>query len=124
VELEVPVGSALADGAVTTDVAAQFQLQIAVLVGAVLQDLREARRGAARRGAFMDLGSALFPALGGAPARAPELLLEAPELRLGQLGQPHKSAFVSVAIEGYGRVGDVSRQVCNSHRAAPFPNLL
>jgi hypothetical protein len=119
VELEVPVGSALADGAVTTDVAAQFQLQIAVLVGAVLQDLREARRGA-----FMDLGSALFPALGGAPARAPELLLEAPELRLGQLGQPHKSAFVSVAIEGYGRVGDVSRQVCNSHRAAPFPNLL
>jgi hypothetical protein len=38
----------------------------------------------------MDLGSALFPSLGGspAPAFAPELILQAPELRLGQVGQP------------------------------------
>jgi hypothetical protein len=52
-------------------------LQITVLVGAVLQDLRDGRRGA-----FMDLGSALSPALGGSPAQAlaPEFILEAPEL--------------------------------------------
>ena len=54
-------------------------------MGAVLQDLREGRRGA-----FMDLGSALSPAFGGSPALAlaPDLLLKAPELCPGKLGQP------------------------------------
>jgi hypothetical protein len=38
----------------------------------------------------MDLGSVLSPALGGNPALslAPELLLEVPELILGQFGKP------------------------------------
>jgi hypothetical protein len=39
----------------------------------------------------MDLGSALSPALGGSPAPlalAPDLILQVPELRLGQLRQP------------------------------------
>ena len=54
-------------------------------MGAVLKDLREGRRGA-----FMDLGSALSPALGGSPALAlaPDLILEASELSAGKLGQP------------------------------------
>jgi hypothetical protein len=54
-------------------------------VGAVFQDF-----GDRRRGAFMDLGSALSPALGGSPALAlaPDLVLEASELSLGQGGQP------------------------------------
>ena len=39
----------------------------------------------------MDLGSALSPALGGSPAPlalAPDLILEASELRFGQFGKP------------------------------------
>ena len=50
----------------------------------------------------MDLGSALCPALGGSPALALELLLEASELCPGQLGQPpddllyHPPIFLSV----------------------------
>jgi len=38
----------------------------------------------------MNLGSALSPAFGLSPtlALAPQLLLESPELRLGQFGQP------------------------------------
>ena len=53
-------------------------------MGTVLQDLREGRRGV-----LVALGSALSPALGESPALAlaPELILEAPELRLGQVGQ-------------------------------------
>jgi hypothetical protein len=54
VELEVPVGPALAGRAVPTDVAAQLQLQVAILVGAVLQDFRNERRGV-----LLDAGSVL-----------------------------------------------------------------
>jgi len=52
-------------------------LQIAIFVRAVLQDLREGRRGA-----YMNLGSALSSALGGSPALAlaPNLILQAPDL--------------------------------------------
>jgi hypothetical protein len=56
-------------------------------VGTVLQDFREGRRGT-----FLDLGSALSPAGGGgSPAPlslAPDLILQTPELRLAQFGQP------------------------------------
>ena len=76
-ELEVPVGSTLTSRAVTTDVAAELQLQIAVLVGTVLQDFRDGRRSA-----LLDTGSVRSPATGGSPALAlaPELVLEASEL--------------------------------------------
>jgi hypothetical protein len=86
VELEVAVGSARTGRAVATDVASQFQLQIAVLVGAVLQNLRDV---AAQSPPGYGGQDAPYTD-GGGPrlALAPEFLLEAPELRFGQFGQP------------------------------------
>ena len=51
-------------------------MQIAVLVGAVLQDFREGQRSA------LVVGSVLSPALGGStsPALVPKLILEARDL--------------------------------------------
>jgi hypothetical protein len=53
--------------------------------GTVLQDFRDGRRGT-----LLDAGSVPSPAGGGSPTLtlAPELILEAPDLRPGQLGQP------------------------------------
>jgi hypothetical protein len=59
-------------------------LQISDLVGAVFQDIRERQRLV-----FMDAGSRMFPASERSPtlALATKLILEAPELRLGQFGR-------------------------------------
>jgi hypothetical protein len=56
---------------------AKLQLQTTVLVGAIFQDFRDARRST-----LLDTGSVLSPAGGGSPTLplAPELILEAPEL--------------------------------------------